>query len=99
MTPRYPDGHAGRLCIRVNEAGAYRNIGVSGGDGLLIFTGAEVDTAWERYFEPDVILLTGPGERLRAEKERRGAANELHSAAGLDGRARDPFPEHGTLPR
>ncbi len=46
--------------------GAYENIGISGGPGILIYSGREVDAAWQRYVEPDFICLTGPDTRLRS---------------------------------
>ena len=35
------------------------HIGVSGGVGVLIFTPKMIDESWERYSEPDFIILQG----------------------------------------
>jgi hypothetical protein len=45
--------------------GAYENIGVSGGPGILTFNARKLDGATEVYMEPDFIILTGPGQRVR----------------------------------
>lgn len=46
-------------------AGAYENIGVSGGPGVLTFSARYLDAATNIYLEPDVIVLTAPGTRIR----------------------------------
>ncbi|MEX0827579.1 MAG: hypothetical protein WD005_01370 [Haliea sp.] len=45
--------------------GAYKNVGVSGGPGILTFNALELNRATDVYMEPDFILLTAPGERVR----------------------------------
>ena len=45
--------------------GAYENIGMSGGPGILTFNARQLDRATGTYMEPDFIVLTAPGERLR----------------------------------
>ncbi len=45
--------------------GAYENIGMSGGPGILTFNAREIDKACGIYMEPDFIMLTAPGERVR----------------------------------
>ncbi len=45
--------------------GAYENIGMSGGPGVLTFACREYNKATEVYSEPDFIVLTAPGERIR----------------------------------
>lgn len=44
---------------------APEHIGVGAGPGVLIFCPRAVDDAWQRYSEPDVIRLLGPGQRTR----------------------------------
>lgn len=45
--------------------GAYENVGMSGGPGILTFTAGALGNATEVYFEPDFIVVTGDGERIR----------------------------------
>ncbi len=45
--------------------GAYENVGMSGGPGVLTFTARRLDKATDVYMEPDFIIVTGPGERTR----------------------------------
>ena len=45
--------------------GAYENVGMSGGPGILTFNARKLDAASEVYMEPDFIMLTAPGERVR----------------------------------
>ncbi|WP_236250326.1 hypothetical protein [Microbulbifer sp. ALW1] len=45
--------------------GAYENVGVSGGVGLLTFNARQLDAACNVYMEPDFIMLTAPGQRVR----------------------------------
>lgn len=45
--------------------GAYENIGMSGGPGILTFNARRLGAASEVYMEPDFIILTAPGQRLR----------------------------------
>jgi len=44
---------------------APEHVGISGGPGVLVFCAREVDAAWQRYNEPDVIVLRGGGRRTR----------------------------------
>jgi hypothetical protein len=46
-------------------AGAFENVGVSGGPGILTFNALRLDKACDVYMEPDFIILTGPKERVR----------------------------------
>jgi hypothetical protein len=45
--------------------GAFENVGVSGGPGILTFNALRLDKACDVYMEPDFIILTGPKERVR----------------------------------
>jgi hypothetical protein len=45
--------------------GAYENIGMSGGPGILTFNARKLGEATHIYMEPDFIMLTAPGERVR----------------------------------
>lgn len=45
--------------------GAYKNIGMSGGPGILTFTADKLCKATDVYMEPDFIIQTAPGERVR----------------------------------
>ena len=45
--------------------GAYENIGVSGGVGILTFNARRLGQACDVYMEPDFIMLTAPGQRVR----------------------------------
>jgi hypothetical protein len=45
--------------------GAYENVGISGGPGVLTFTARGLGPATDVYVEPDFIIVTGPGERTR----------------------------------
>jgi hypothetical protein len=45
--------------------GAYENIGMSGGPGVLTFNARQLDAATGIYMEPDFIVLTAPGQRVR----------------------------------
>ena len=45
--------------------GAYENIGMSGGPGILTFNARKLGAATDTYMEPDFIMLTAPGERVR----------------------------------
>lgn len=64
--------------------GAFENIGVSGGPGILTFNAREIDAACGIYMEPDFILLTGPGQRIR------------HTVLYRDGVATRTLTAHGT---
>ncbi|MCH9695364.1 MAG: hypothetical protein K0U72_12710 [Gammaproteobacteria bacterium] len=45
--------------------GAYENVGVSGGPGVITFTTRTLSAATDVYFEPDFIIITGAGRRTR----------------------------------
>lgn len=45
--------------------GAYENVGMSGGPGILTFNARQLGAASDVYMEPDFIMLTAPGERVR----------------------------------
>jgi hypothetical protein len=45
--------------------GAYENIGMSGGPGILTFNARQLGPSTDVYMEPDFIMLTAPGERVR----------------------------------
>ena len=45
--------------------GAYENIGMSGGPGILTFSARSLSNSTDVYMEPDFIVITGPGERTR----------------------------------
>lgn len=45
--------------------GAYENVGISGGPGILTFTALSLDKATDVYMEPDFIIITAPGKRTR----------------------------------
>ena len=44
---------------------APEHVGVSGGPDRIVFCAREIDAAWRRYSEPDVITLYGGGRRTR----------------------------------
>ncbi len=62
FTARMEDGV---LVFDALGKGAYENIGVSGGPGILTFNARELGKAAEIYMEPDFIILLGPGQRIR----------------------------------
>ncbi len=45
--------------------GAYENIGMSGGPGILTFNARQLGQPTDVYMEPDFIMLTAPGQRVR----------------------------------
>ena len=45
--------------------GAYENVGMSGGPGILTFTARKLDASTDVYLEPDFIIVTAPGARTR----------------------------------
>jgi hypothetical protein len=45
--------------------GAYENVGMSGGPGILTFSARELGAATGVYAEPDFIVMTGDDERTR----------------------------------
>lgn len=46
--------------------GGYRNIGIAAGPGTLWLCADAMGPAWNRYAEPDLLQLTGPGQRRRS---------------------------------
>jgi hypothetical protein len=63
--------------------GAYENIGMSGGPGILTFNARALGDATQLYMEPDFIMLTAPGERVRhTVLYRHGEANRTLTARG-----------------
>ena len=63
--------------------GAYENIGMSGGPGILTFNARKLGAATDVYMEPDFIMLTAPGERVRhTVLYRHGEANRTLTARG-----------------
>lgn len=59
------------------------HIGVSGGPGILVFAPRQVDDAWQRYVEPDVVRLAPPSGRVRTTLlYRNGRAVRTLSAHG-----------------
>ena len=63
--------------------GAYENIGMSGGPGILTFNARELGKSTDVYMEPDFIMLTAPGERVRhTVLYRHGAAVRTLTARG-----------------
>jgi len=55
----------GLLVFEPLGPGAYQNIGMSGGPGILTFNARKLGEASGVYMEPDFIMLTAPGERVR----------------------------------
>ena len=45
--------------------GAYENVGMSGGPGVLTFSARQLGKATDVYVEPDFIIVTAPGQRTR----------------------------------
>ena len=45
--------------------GAYENIGMSGGPGIITFAARSLGDATDIYMEPDFIMLIGADERIR----------------------------------
>jgi hypothetical protein len=64
--------------------GAFENVGVSGGPGILTFNALRLDAACCVYMEPDFIILTGPDARVR------------HTVLYRDGVAVRTLTAHGT---
>ena len=63
--------------------GAYENIGMSGGPGIITFNARELSKATDVYMEPDFIILTAPGQRIRhTVLYRDGVANRTLTAKG-----------------
>ena len=55
----------GLLVFDLLGPGAYENVGMSGGPGILTFAPREFGKATAIYMEPDFIAMTGDGERVR----------------------------------
>ena len=63
--------------------GAFENVGVSAGPGILVYNPRSVDSRWETYLEPDFILLQDDDHRLRTTVlYRRGQARRSLTARG-----------------
>ena len=63
--------------------GAFENVGMSGGPGVLVFNPQVIDERWGTYLEPDFIALTGPDERMRTTVlYRHGEAQRTLTARG-----------------
>ncbi|MFT6957775.1 MAG: hypothetical protein ACJAYC_002790 [Halieaceae bacterium] len=63
--------------------GAYENIGISGGPGILTFSARKLGAATDVYMEPDFIMLTAPGQRIRhTVLYRNGIATRTLTAKG-----------------
>ncbi len=76
------------------------HVGVAAGPGRIIFAPIAVSPAWEKYVEPDVIELLGPGQRLRTTLLYRhgNAARTLHARGTLlspDASRRLPYDPRG----
>jgi len=64
--------------------GAFRNVGMSGGPGILTFNAERVGRACEIYMEPDFIYLLGAGQRIRhTVLYRNGVATRTLTARGF----------------
>lgn len=64
--------------------GSYENIGMSGGPGVLTFAARSLTEPTLIYSEPDFIILTGVGERLRhTVLYRNGKATRTLTARGV----------------
>lgn len=64
--------------------GSYENVGMSGGPGILTFTGRRLDEATSVYMEPDFIIITAPGHRTRhTVLYRNGEATRTLTAHGV----------------
>ena len=55
----------GLLVFDALGPGAYENVGMSGGPGVLTFAPRALGRATGIYMEPDFIVITGDGERVR----------------------------------
>ena len=64
--------------------GAYQNIGMSGGPDILTFNARALGDATGVYMEPDFIIQTSPGERVR------------HTVLYRNGEALRTLTAHGT---
>ena len=64
--------------------GAYENIGMSGGVGILTFKAQHLGPGCDVYMEPDFIMLTGPDTRIRhTVLYRNGKAVRTLTARGI----------------
>ncbi|TKB46047.1 hypothetical protein [Thalassotalea mangrovi] len=64
--------------------GSYKNIGMSGGPGVLTFSSESLDQAAGVYMEPDFIMITAPGQRTRhTVLYRNGQAKRTLTAKGV----------------
>ena len=52
--------------------GAYQNVGMSGGPGILTFNAQTLGPGCDIYMEPDFIMLTSPTTRIRTTVLYRG---------------------------
>ena len=63
--------------------GAYENVGMSGGPGILTFNALKLGAATDVYMEPDFIMLTAPDQRVRhTVLYRHGIATRTLTAKG-----------------
>lgn len=74
----------GLLVFDALGPGAYENIGVSGGPGMLTFSARHLGDATGVYLEPDFVFVTAPGQRVR------------HTVLYRDGEARRTLTAKGT---
>lgn len=73
----------GLLVFHALGPGAYENIGVSGGPGVLTFNAMTLGPACEVYMEPDFIWMNSPTTRIRhTVLYRDGAATRTLTAFG-----------------
>ena len=79
--------------------GAYENIGMSGGPGILTFNSRTVEPACEIYMEPDFIMMTGADNRVRhTVLYRHGVATRTLTAYG-ERLSKDCSKRHESDPR
>ena len=57
--------HGNLLVFDSLGPGAYENVGMSGGPGVLTFAARNLGEATNVYCEPDFIIVTAPGQRIR----------------------------------
>jgi hypothetical protein len=79
--------------------GAYENIGMSGGPGILTFNAPALDRACEVYMEPDFIILTSPTTRVRHTVLYRGGVAVRTLTARGDKLSDDASTRHPLDPR
>jgi hypothetical protein len=80
-------------------AGAFENIGVSGGPGILTFNARQIDEACKVYMEPDFIILTGPTSRVRHTVLYRGGLAARTLTAQGEKLSNDASVRHALDPR